>query len=93
MKIGYKFCGQCDAQLSITEVLAELKENLSHEFIHYLQGDYELMLVLQACSSPCLQDKYDKPTIQTYGFYLDGYEHSNQSELVKALLDKIKQYE
>ncbi|MGI6096520.1 MAG: hypothetical protein ACOYBM_00145 [Dethiobacteria bacterium] len=52
MKVGVKFCGNCNPHIDTISLYRELVYSLPTEFVNY-EDEYELLLVLSACEVDC----------------------------------------
>jgi len=54
MKVGVKFCGNCNPYVDMPAVLQSLvAQAASLEFVHWEKPDYEVLLILNACPVGC----------------------------------------
>jgi hypothetical protein len=55
LRVGLKFCGNCNPLLDIHALLQALKTNLSEaSFVSFAdEGGYDVLLVLSSCPSDC----------------------------------------
>ena len=57
MRIGVKFCGNCNPRLDMPELLTALAAEAAAEGVHFVRwddpGGYEVLLVLNSCQVGC----------------------------------------
>ncbi len=58
IRVGVKFCGNCNPQISTGEVFARIKEEAgqklaSVEFVHWESSPYDLLLIISGCPVDC----------------------------------------
>ncbi|KJS19560.1 MAG: hypothetical protein VR72_18065 [Clostridiaceae bacterium BRH_c20a] len=57
IKIGVKFCGNCNPDIDTKKLFLNLRNGLkeSIEFVYWEQDAYEILLVLNGCNVACAE--------------------------------------
>ena len=54
MKVGVKFCGNCNPHIDTVSLYKQLAAEMNDiEFVYHGEGDYNLLLVLSGCEVDC----------------------------------------
>jgi hypothetical protein len=93
IKIGIKFCGNCNPHIDTVE-LSEMLKNYFKEiqFVNWDAGDYSILLVLNSCTVGCAtHPNFSGPKIITKNDSIN-YESVLPEDLFKELVKKINEY-
>lgn len=94
MKVGVKFCGNCNPYIDTPAVLQELAAKAPDlEFVHWEQPDYEVLLILNACPVGCSsRPSFLGPQVVVAGDCVD-YWPVAENELLPRILRALRECE
>lgn len=94
IRIGVKYCGNCNPQINSPEIIRALGNLLPEEyrFIPWAQGDYRVLIVMGGCPADCAdRPEFSGPLISVAGKHVD-LQAVEEKDIPEVLLSKIIQY-
>lgn len=91
IKIGLKYCGNCNPHINSPEIIRTLHNLLppGYLIIPWAEGDYRVLLVLSGCPVDCAErPRFTGPQISVTGRYVDLQETAEKN-IPEALLSRI----
>ncbi len=91
-KIGIKFCGNCNPDLDLKELISKIVSKGDWEISYGISEDCDLILCLNGCASSCLEEiqKAEK-VIFTGGANFQGKKYNDSDELAANIAKSIKE--
>jgi hypothetical protein len=90
LKVGVKFCGNCNPHLDCPKLLQELiQEARGIRFVHWSETDFDLLLILSACPIDCAtRPDFQGPTVIVSGSMVDRRTMS-EDLLLNSILEAL----
>ena len=93
MRVGVKFCGNCNPLIDTAAVLQELKAQADDVvFVPWDEGSYDVLLVLSSCSKDCAtRPAFAGPVIEVADTSIDRWPVT-ATRLPAAILTVLRAY-
>jgi len=91
MRIGYRFCGNCNPRYETWVLLRELQqEDPENKYVYWEDGKYDRLLILSGCERDCShRPSPTVPTVVVAGETVD-LRHVAREDLCRVVLERLR---